>query len=86
MPVPPKSAPAKVRKARESSVGVKGVRLFNSMPIQIRDSEHGDTEMFKNHLDIYLQNIPDQPTIGGLVRPSQTNSLLHQIPLYENMK
>ena len=67
-----------------SFLRVQGVRLFNSMPMQIRDSEHGDTEMFKNHLDIYLQNIPDQPTIPGIVRAANTNSLLDQLPLYEN--
>ena len=80
-----RSAPACVRKARESSLKVKGVQLFNLLPVQLRNSEHGDVEMFKNHLDIYLNNIPDQPTIGGLVRAAQTNSLLHQIPLYENL-
>ena len=71
--------------AREKSIGVKGAMMFNLLPVHLRNSEHGDVEMFKNHLDIYLSNIPDQPTIGGLVRPAQTNSLLHQIPLYENM-
>ena len=65
-----RSAPACVRKAREKSIGVKGVQLFNLLPVQLKNSEHGDVEMFKNHLDIYLGNIPDQPTIGGLVRPA----------------
>ena len=64
---------------------VKGVQLLNLLPVQLRNSEHGDVEMFKNHLDIYLSIIPDQPTIGGLTRPAQTNSLLHKISLYENM-
>ena len=81
-----RSAPTCVKKARERSLAVKGVQLTNLLPVQLRNSEHGDVEMFKNHLDTYLSNIPDQPTIGGLVRPSQTNSLLHQIPMYENMK
>ena len=76
------SAPACVRRARERSLAEK---LFNQLPVQLRNSEHGDVEMFKNHLDIYLSNIPDQPTIGGLTRPAQTNSLLYQIPLYENL-
>ena len=80
-----RSASACVRRARERSLGVKGVQLFNLLPVQLRNSDHGDVEMFKNHLDIYLSSIPDQPTIGGLTRPAQTNSLLHQIPLYENM-
>ena len=77
------SAPASVRKAREGSLAVKGVQLFNLMPTQLRNSDHGDVEMFKNHLGIYLSNIPDQPTVAGLARGAQTNSLLQQVPLYE---
>ena len=61
----------------------KGVALFNPLPIYLRNSDHGDTAMFKNHLDIYLANIPDQPTVAGLARGAQSNSLLHQIPMYE---
>ena len=75
--------PASLKHAREGSLAVKGVALFNSLPISLRNSDHGDTAMFKNHLDIYLANIPDQPTVAGLARGAQSNSLLHQIPLYE---
>ena len=39
--------------------------------------------MFKNHLDIYLQNIPDEPTCAGMGRVAETNSLLHQVPIFE---
>ena len=75
--------PACLKNAREGSLAVKGVALFNSLPISLRNSDHGDTAMFKNHLDIYLGNIPDQPTMAGLARGAQSNSLLHQIPMYE---
>ena len=63
---------------------MKGVALFNSLPISLRNSDHVDTPMFRKHLDIYLANIPDQPTVAGLVRGAQSNSLLHQIPIYEH--
>ena len=79
----PQSAAAAVRQARAGTLAVRGVQLFNAMPASIRNSDHGDVLMFKNHLDIYLQNIPDQPTVAGLGRAAQTNSLLHQVPLYE---
>ena len=46
------SAPGCIRKAREGSLGVKGVNLFNLMPTQLRNSDHGDIAMFKNHLAI----------------------------------
>ena len=85
MVVPPailKSSPPSVRQARERSLAVKGAQLFNILPAQLRNSEHGDVEMFKNHLDIFLADIPDQPTIPGLGRAAQTNSLVHQVPMY----
>ena len=75
--------PSCLKNAREGSLAVKGVALFNSLPISLRNSDHGDIPMFKNHLDIYLGNIPDQPTMPGLTRGAQSNSLLHQIPMYE---
>ena len=75
--------PASLKNAREGSLSVKGVALFNTLPVSLRNSNHGDTAMFKNHLDIFLANIPDQPTVAGLVRGAQSNSLLHQIPMYE---
>ena len=79
----PQAAKSAVRSARAATLAVKGVKLFNSMPAQLRNSEHGDVLMFKNHLDIYLQNIPDEPTVPGYGRAALTNSLLDQVPLYE---
>ena len=78
------SAPAAVRRARAGSLAVKGAQLFNLLPDQLRNSDHGDVPMFKNHLDIFLANIPDEPTVSGLVRRADTNSLLNQIPIYES--
>ena len=77
------SAPAAVRQARAGSLAVRGAQLFNAMPASLRNSDHGDVLMFKNHLDIYLQNIPDQPTAAGYARGALTNSLLQQVPMYE---
>ena len=75
--------PAAVRNARHSTFAVKGAQLFNLMPLSLRNSNHGDIPMFKNHLDIFLWSIPDQPTTRGLVRIAKTNSLLDQVPLFE---
>ena len=73
------SAPASVRRAKSASLSVKGAQLFNLMPASLRNSDHADVPMFKNHLD----HIPDQPTSPGLGRAAATNSLLHQVPMYE---
>ena len=80
-----KSAPSSVRKAREQSLGVRGAQLFNLLPENLRsmNTEHVDT--FKNHLDVFLSSIPDQPTVTGLGRAATTNSLMYQLPLFYNM-
>ena len=77
-------APAAVRNARAATLAVRGAQLFNLMPLNLRNNNYGDLPMFKNHLDIYLDSIPDQPTIQGLARSAKTNSLLDQVPLLEN--
>ena len=71
-----------VRKARESSVGVKGAKLFNLLPVEVRNIDSDNVDTFKCALDSFLFTIPDQPTIAGYGRAAETNSLLHQIPMY----
>ena len=75
-----KDAQSKVRKARERSLGVHGARLYNMLPLNLRNENSGDFLLFKNHLDIFLATVPDEPTTQGLVRAASSNSLLDQIP------
>ena len=81
----PNSAPSKVKGARERSLGVHGAHLFNLLPKTLRNENSGDFDLFKNHLDIFLANIPDQPTTTGLARVAVTNSLLDQVPIVQNL-
>ena len=76
-----KNSPALVKKARES-FGVKGARIFNLLPLELRNMNCENVETFKKNLDNFLLNVPDQPTVSGLGRAAETNSLLHQIPLF----
>ena len=80
-----KSAPSLVRNARERSLAVKGAQLFNLLPESLRGLKSLHVDLFKNHLDVFLSNIPDQPTVTGLCRGAETNSLKHQLPLFYNM-
>ena len=76
------SVPSHIKNAKENSLRVKGALIFNLLPAVIRNSDHGDVSMFKNNLDHFLSDVPDQPTTRGLSRNrALTNSLLHQIPL-----
>ena len=76
-----RSSPACVKKAFESSLKVKGARIFNSIPAYIRNINSDNIDTFKSNLDTFLSTIPDQPTIPGRVRAAASNSLLDQIPM-----
>ena len=76
-------APAVVRRARESSLSVKGARIFNLLPVTLRNIDSDKVENFKSELDKFLSLVPDQPTIPGHPRAAETNSLLHQIPIFK---
>ena len=76
-----KKAPSTVRKARENSLQVKGAKLFNCIPRELRDTKTGSPENFKSKLDQWLSTIPDQPTIPGRVRAAASNSLLDQLQM-----
>ena len=79
-----RSSPSLVKKARENSLGVKGAQIFNLLPESIRTLNTDHVDLFKNHLDVFLDGIPDEPTMTGLGRAAASNSLLHQLPLYYN--
>ena len=70
-----RAAPSSVRKARESSLGVRGAQIFNLLPEKLRSMNSQHIDLFKNHLDVFLSSIPDQPTVTGLGRAAQSNSL-----------
>ena len=75
-------SPASVKKAREASLKVKGAKLFNIIPQNLRDITTGSQDQFKFALDSWLKTIPEQqPTIPGRERPASSNSLLDQVPL-----
>ena len=73
---------AAIQTLREQSFQINGPRLFNSIQKSIR-SITVHQEDFKEALDMYLSDIPDQPRIGTLVPEAidqltgrQSNSLL----------
>jgi hypothetical protein len=70
---------AAVKKARESSLQVKGARLYNLLPKDMRDMQGGTVDTFKTSLDSWLSQVPDQPTVVGRQRAAATNSLIDQV-------
>ena len=74
-----------MKKARENSLGVRGARIFNLLSENLRGMNSEHVDFFKNHLDVFLGSIPDQPTVTGLGRGAETNSLIHQLPLFYSL-
>ena len=77
--------PSFVKKARERSLGVHGAHLFNILPKSLRNENSADFPLFKNHLDIFLAMVPDQPTSAGLARSAASNSLLDQVFMVKDL-
>ena len=72
------SAPSRIQTIRFSSFAVKGPRIFNSLPKHLRNFTGGMVDNFKHRLDVYLQNIPDEPLIPGYTafRTVNSNSII----------
>ena len=83
MELPPvaNGAPAAVRQAQEAILKVKGAKLFNLLPQEVRNLDNVTVDMFKSNVDSWLVNVPDQPTIPGRQRAAASNSLLDQVIL-----
>ena len=67
----------KYAKQIQQSFQLSGPKLYNSIPANLRDMIGQKTEDFKKQLDLYLENIPDQPKTRTLTpnTTNQTNSL-----------
>ena len=56
-----------IQTLKNHSFQTNGPVLFNLLPKAIRNMKKCTEEEFKEKLDTYLQNVPDQPKIDGLV-------------------
>ena len=76
------TAPGRVQNLRFSSLTINGPRVFNSLPVNLRNMTQCTVECFKKSLDNHLQTIPDEPRVKKLIpycsQPS--NSLIHMNP------
>ena len=56
-----------VKTLREQTFQVKGPQLFNALPASIGNMTICGIENFKMKLDKFLENVPDEPNVRGLV-------------------
>ena len=64
---------------------MRGASIFNLLPENLRGMNSEHVDLFKNQLDVFLGSIPEQPTVTGLVRGAETNSLIHKLPLFYSL-
>ena len=67
-----------VQSLRYASFAVHAPRLFNILPLHIRNTTGCSIDTFKRKLDAYLATVPDEPQITGYtaIRRADSNSLL----------
>ena len=58
-------ATAKVQSTRYGSFAVRGPRLFNTLPSELRNMTNCSSESFKQALDTFLKTIRDEPQTPG---------------------
>ena len=68
---------------RYASFGVRGPRLFNTLPKSIKNITGCSVDTFKHSLDKYLSTVPDEPQIRGYTanRRTENNSLIKMAQL-----
>ena len=76
-----RNTPVPVRKARESSLDVKGAQLCSILPVPLKNFHSDSVDSLKNS---FLKSVPDQPIVSGLNRAADINSLPLQIPITRN--
>ena len=79
-------ATCRIKTMVDSSFAVRGARLFNSLPKDIRN-HNGSFDSFKGRLDKLLGSIPDKPFLPNYPTQNvQSNSVIHQIAcIHSNM-
>ena len=61
---------------QETTIVCKGSKLFNLLPAEMCNIEASNVDTFKFHLDQFLTQIADQPTVQGQTQiPYMTRSL-----------
>ena len=75
---------SRLQSIHEGSFVVHGSKLFNCLPKAIRNMSGCSINIFKNKLDSFLQEVPDEPVLPGYTGGNQSlygsNSLLHILP------
>jgi len=75
----PRTASARVSTIRSASLRIRGCMLFNCLPRHLRCITNPNVDHFKKKLDIFLSQVPDQPSLPHYYKSATTNSIVHQL-------
>ena len=64
----------RIRTLRDGSFSANAVKLFNSIPKEIRNATNCNVDSFKSQLDDFLKSVPDEPQIPGMTRYRRADS------------
>ena len=72
------TATQRVQTIRFNSLAVNGPRIFNCLPISLRNKSGCSVQSFKSALDKHLQTVPDEPRVAKLIKfcSKGSNSLI----------
>ena len=75
-----RGAMARYMSLKDDSLCVRGPKLFNCLPAELRDVNFS-FESFKRKLDDFLSKIPDKPSLPGpsYSQSARTNSIIDQL-------
>ena len=65
VPLLVKNSSSRIKTLRENSFQIHGPKLFNLLPIHVRNLTNCTVDEFKTHLDKVLTMVPDEPNISG---------------------
>ena len=71
-------ASARIVTLRESSFAVAGPKLFNALPLNLRNYS-GSLDSFKSKLDKFLGGVPDKPALPNYPQSAASNSIIDQL-------
>ena len=78
VPALSRGSTAKIRKMVEHSFAVYGPKLFNCLPVEIRNFQ-GSFPAFKVRLDRMLSQVVDKPCVPGYHQSAPSNSIMSQL-------
>ena len=61
------SAPVRIQNIRFNSLSINGPRVFNSLPLHLRNMSDCSVTTFKGAVDKYLALVPDQPRVKKMI-------------------